>query len=992
MTQVVVVLPFGSGTWTAPAGVTTADIFVGGPGGGGYGSATPSQRRGGGAGGSIGTRWTLTPGEVLDYSITGGSSYTKPYIESADENRYAYAGYGFPGSASTNGTGSPANGNVSAGVTVLYSSAGGNGGGSSNGAGAGGGGGAGGPNGDGANGGIASGAYSGGGGGANGGTAGNGATSSSGGDGGAGRAGGAGSGATSSAQAGDGTNGGGGGGGSSAFPLGGSGSMDVCWIDSVSGALVGPASGQGGRTAGSAAAAKKAGYGAGGAAADSTSTAGKGGDGYIVIVYTLTSANISMGIGASSTAIAAITEASARGVAISSAAISAARTQFAQALLRTVSKSALASGSMGSAAALGRAVSAATVGIASAGARKALGRSVNASAAGVIALALRGMAARTISAAASGVASVLEQNSFGRAILSATSVFADVARGRSRLWVPTDLGAALIGWFDASDTSTMTFAADGVTVNQWNSKAQSGFPLVLGSSGKGPVYSATARNGLPALVFNSNTPLIATNTNMPSGNNPVVICAVGEFTTTGWRSIFNQGSTLVRALGIANTGNTYISNKSGSNTISNVSWNNNDVIAIASWDANGQYLNINGASGTLSRNVAYAVDNQTVVVGGYNAGDTTGLNGPLQQMVLVASGLTADLQQKLSGWSAWKTGLQAKLPADNPYQSAPPMVTTSGLTYAFSIIGASVAGIAGAKVNSAKRAITVAGITATVIARRYLVARSIAGAAVPIAALTRGSGIYRTVSTIVAGGVSLAIMATRGRAIVATAGQMVTLGAGHSLKLAFTAAIAGVSSIVRGARSARVVEASAIGSAAAASSLSGVRTVLATATSSVTTSRAFALGRSIGATAGAIAGVVVRLAEHFTRRVSRGFALAAKSRRFSAASFARRTFDLKSKGSGMLRFPTKYVDEVRNASVDLSAELADGELFVGEADVATIDGDVVISNVARQGAVVTFTLAGGTPQAALDQKLAITCETDAGQTIEAIATLPVRAS
>jgi hypothetical protein len=256
----------------------------------------------------------------------------------------------------------------------------------------------------------------------------------------------------------------------------------------------------------------------------------------------------------------------------------------------------------------------------------------------------------------------------------------DIVQGSAQLlvpWTPTQLGSALIGWFDSADTATMVFDTDGAKLLQWNNKGVGGFNLTPATAGRGPSYNATGRNGYPAIMFNSNTQMTAQATTMPSGAQPVVILAGGEFTTTGYRSLFNQGTTNVRAIGIANNGNAYISNKSGSNTVSAVSWNSKDVLAIASWDSAGQYLNINGSSGTLSRLVPYPVDTQLVTVGGYSATDTTGLNGPLQQLVIVAGALTDDLRIMLSGWYAWATGLQALLPTDHPYKTVRPMVAAS---------------------------------------------------------------------------------------------------------------------------------------------------------------------------------------------------------------------------------------------------------------------------------------------------------------------------
>jgi hypothetical protein len=64
----------GSGTWTAPSGVTSVDyLLVGGGGGGGGGSGTGSG--GGGGGGSVKTgTLSVTPGESYNYTVGSGGA------------------------------------------------------------------------------------------------------------------------------------------------------------------------------------------------------------------------------------------------------------------------------------------------------------------------------------------------------------------------------------------------------------------------------------------------------------------------------------------------------------------------------------------------------------------------------------------------------------------------------------------------------------------------------------------------------------------------------------------------------------------------------------------------------------------------------------------------------------------------------------------------------------------------------------------------------
>lgn len=94
-------------------------------------------------------------------------------------------------------------------------------------------------------------------------------------------------------------------------------------------------------------------------------------------------------------------------------------------------------------------------------------------------------------------------------------------------WAPTDLGADLKAWYDASDTATIT--ASGSNVTALADKSGNGLTLTNTSSGSEPQTGTVTRNGLNVLDFGGNDELRRLTTG-PSVAQPVTVAAV-------WRDV-----------------------------------------------------------------------------------------------------------------------------------------------------------------------------------------------------------------------------------------------------------------------------------------------------------------------------------------------------------------------------------------------------------------------------------------------------------------------
>lgn len=247
------------------------------------------------------------------------------------------------------------------------------------------------------------------------------------------------------------------------------------------------------------------------------------------------------------------------------------------------------------------------------------------------------------------------------------------------LWTPTELGSAVVAWWDADDVATLTLSGSAVT--DWASKA-GGITASQGTSSARPSYSATARNGKPGVVFDGGDRLaISSVAGFPTGSGASALAIVGQATnTSGVNSIaFSWGSGLTnsRVVGYNNTGNRIWTSWLAAGEFSLAEdWPTSDRIITVQYASTGVVTaTVDGGStqtSTLSTPATSAVSG--------NIGSFPGIGsftGPLQEIVLANRVLTTDERQQLEGYLAWKWGLEASLPSGHPYESAAPTVASA---------------------------------------------------------------------------------------------------------------------------------------------------------------------------------------------------------------------------------------------------------------------------------------------------------------------------
>lgn len=249
----------------------------------------------------------------------------------------------------------------------------------------------------------------------------------------------------------------------------------------------------------------------------------------------------------------------------------------------------------------------------------------------------------------------------------------------AQLWTPTELGSALVAWWDASDTANIT--QSGGKVSSWRDKV-GGITLTQGTAAAQPAYSATARNGTPGVTFSyaAQQVLAGTQSTLPTGTASSVIAVAGYGTGTSTNNTFfsyGSGSSngCCRILGFGNSGTNVWASVFGTNHSPAISWSGSD--RFVTWQqvsGSASVLTIDGVASTGPAMVSATAGSYVSM--GMISGNAFYLNGTVQHTLVTNRVLTASEQAKLEGWESWIDGKAgANLPAGHPYKSRAPYVS-----------------------------------------------------------------------------------------------------------------------------------------------------------------------------------------------------------------------------------------------------------------------------------------------------------------------------
>lgn len=239
-------------------------------------------------------------------------------------------------------------------------------------------------------------------------------------------------------------------------------------------------------------------------------------------------------------------------------------------------------------------------------------------------------------------------------------------------WTPeVAFGADLLVWADLADASTITL--DGSSrVDAITNKGSISATFAAQAASK-PLYSATGRNSLPAMI-NDNTwdnGLAASiGASLPSGDAESTMVAVG------WMTVNDGNATALLNWGDLTTANAYrwitgyfgdlYADYGATGPLGGEPWVNSDAIMSAGHEPGTNYATRDGtdyastSEGTLVTTTAQPFQ----IIRAPNAG--------VQEVMVLNRLLTADETLKLHGYLAHKWGLTALLPSGHPYKSAAP--------------------------------------------------------------------------------------------------------------------------------------------------------------------------------------------------------------------------------------------------------------------------------------------------------------------------------
>ena len=229
-------------------------------------------------------------------------------------------------------------------------------------------------------------------------------------------------------------------------------------------------------------------------------------------------------------------------------------------------------------------------------------------------------------------------------------------------WLPSNLGASLAMWLDASDLSTIT--QSGGLVSQWNDKSGNARHLAESNNTYKPTYTANILNGKGGIDFNSNKGLFSTST--PTVAYAATIVKAANSTFGNYHAMLESRTNATRIGGLRASGST-------------IFWY--DVYPTAAWE-DGTSMTPSVAFNTI--NSPHIIEFTTssgrgnpmsgVTVGNFDQVNQGG-SGIQYEIIALSSVPSVADREKIEGYLAHKWGLAANLPSGHTYKSSPPSIT-----------------------------------------------------------------------------------------------------------------------------------------------------------------------------------------------------------------------------------------------------------------------------------------------------------------------------
>jgi hypothetical protein len=238
--------------------------------------------------------------------------------------------------------------------------------------------------------------------------------------------------------------------------------------------------------------------------------------------------------------------------------------------------------------------------------------------------------------------------------------------------------AGLKGWYDASDTASISLSGSNVT--QWNDKSGNGYHVTQGTAARRPVSGTTTLNSKNVIVFDGNDVLQAATASdwkfmndatgsttflvfrVTTGANPVILDTAGSTTGNTGISFFRAGAGLFGWQTVRSVGGTYVAeyNNQTLNTGTTYYFSNKSDPANAT-ASQRLIFKVNGGANNTPNTRTAALNNanpfQPLFIGSYDTAGSDGLNGYIAELI-VYSGLLSDTDiGTLNSYLASKWGL-----------------------------------------------------------------------------------------------------------------------------------------------------------------------------------------------------------------------------------------------------------------------------------------------------------------------------------------------
>jgi hypothetical protein len=243
------------------------------------------------------------------------------------------------------------------------------------------------------------------------------------------------------------------------------------------------------------------------------------------------------------------------------------------------------------------------------------------------------------------------------------------------IWNPSMITTAL--WLDAADESTVTTV--GGAVSQWNDKSGNGRNAA--ESFNRPAFTANGLNSKNVVTFDGVNDRLIINSSFLESYPFLIACVVKENNGGFGGVITTHGNTLDNSPALKiNSSRKYQFDSGGPSPVIGIlesvstgaAWS---LVCGRSISSNDHALFFNGSAEQTS-SIALTISGAapSTYLGTYRAlaNDTNFAAFNLAELIVLSSGVTDAVLEKIDGYLAHKWGLTANLPNDHPYKTVGP--------------------------------------------------------------------------------------------------------------------------------------------------------------------------------------------------------------------------------------------------------------------------------------------------------------------------------